>query len=127
MRVVLALGTEALTTKEIHARVPDVAQATLYRAISRLLNAGQLEVAEHRKRGGAIERVYRVVAPDSAGVAAVRRDVVTMTPEAAQRLSREFAALLDRAIAEGGTGDSVAVSYGVIPTVVRDESLSSGS
>ncbi len=60
MRVVLALGAEELTTKEIHSRLPDVAQASLYRAITRLEAAGVIDVIEHRKRGGAVERVYRV-------------------------------------------------------------------
>ena len=60
MRVVLALGTESLTTKQIHSRLPDVAQASLYRAMTRLESAGVIDVIEHRKRGGAVERVYRV-------------------------------------------------------------------
>jgi len=66
MRVVLALGTDDLTTKQLRKRMPDVAQASLYRAIARLLEAGIIAVVEHRQRGGAMERVFRVVkAPDS--------------------------------------------------------------
>lgn len=59
MRVVLVLGADALTTKQIHQRLPDVAQASLYRAIARLVDAGVIVVVERRRRGGALERVYR--------------------------------------------------------------------
>ena len=61
MRVVLALGSDDLTTKQLRKRVPDVAQASLYRAITRLVDAGIIAVVERRQRGGAMERVYRVV------------------------------------------------------------------
>jgi len=60
MRVVLALGTEALTTKQIHQTLPDVAQASLYRAVSRLVDAGVITAVERHRRGGAFESVYRV-------------------------------------------------------------------
>jgi len=63
MRVVLALGSEDLTTKQLRKRIPDVAQASLYRAIARLVNVGIIAVVERRQRGGAMERVYRVVIP----------------------------------------------------------------
>ncbi len=61
MRVVLALGAEDLTTKQLRKRLPDVALASLYRAIARLVDAGIIAVVEQRQRGGAMERVYRVV------------------------------------------------------------------
>lgn len=36
----LALGSDDLTTKQLRKRLPDVAQASLYRAIARLVDAG---------------------------------------------------------------------------------------
>ncbi|WP_366479588.1 hypothetical protein [Demequina sp.] len=67
MRVVLALGVDDLTTKELRTRMPDVAQASLYRAITRLVDAGIIAVVKRRQRGGAMERVYRVVNPADPG------------------------------------------------------------
>ena len=64
MRVVLVLGTEALTTKQMHRLLPDVAQASLYRAVSRLVDAGIIAVVERHRRGGALESVYRVADVD---------------------------------------------------------------
>lgn len=115
MRVVLALGSGELTTREIQAWMPDVPQATLYRAINRLLEAKRIEVAQHRKRGGATERVYRLTSTHRAGAPAVRRDVIELTAEAAEQLAAEMAALVDRAVsasAKGGT--PFTVSYAVI-------------
>lgn len=43
--------------------MPHVAQASLYRAIARLVDAGIIAVVERRQRGGAMERVYRVANP----------------------------------------------------------------
>lgn len=62
MRVVLVLGTDDLTTKQLQDRLPDVAQASLYRAVARLIEAEVITVVETRRRGGAMERVYRVAA-----------------------------------------------------------------
>lgn len=119
MRVVLALGSGELTTREIQAWMPDVAQATLYRAINRLLHAKRIEVADHRKRGGATERVYRLVPTHRAGAPAVRRDVVTLTAEAAAQLATDMAAVVDRAIAASAAGGTpFTVSYSVIPQAV---------
>lgn len=59
--MVMALGDDHLTTKQVHARLPDVAQASLYRAMTRLVDAGVIEVVERRRKGGAIERVYCAV------------------------------------------------------------------
>ena len=63
MRVIVALADDELTTKEIHSRIPDVAQASLYRAVGRLVDAGLVEVCALRRRGGAIERIYRSSRP----------------------------------------------------------------
>ncbi len=60
MRVVVALGAEDLTTRQIHEKMPDVPQASLYRAVSQLDAAGMIEVVKSERRGGAMERTYRM-------------------------------------------------------------------
>lgn len=60
MRVVVALGTEDLTTRQIHEQMPEVPQASLYRAVSQLDAAGMIEVVKSERRGGAMERTYRL-------------------------------------------------------------------
>lgn len=61
MRIVLALFAEELTTKELNDVLPDVPQASLYRAVGELKNAGVIEVVSEERRGGAIERTYRAI------------------------------------------------------------------
>ncbi len=115
MRVILALGSGELTTREIQAAMPDVPQATLYRAINRLLDAKRIEVAERRKRRGATERVYRLTAAHRAKTSAVHHDVIALDKDAAEALIAEVTALIDRAIATSKHGGTpYAVSFSVV-------------
>ena len=92
MRVVLVLGTDDLTTKQIHERLPDVAQASLYRAVSRLVDAGIITVVERNRRGGALERVYRVaVTPEVATASATPEEFVAASEALARSLSLDAA------------------------------------
>lgn len=92
MRVVLALGGDDLTTKQLRKRMPDVAQASLYRAIARLVDAGIIAVVECRQRGGAMERVYRAVnAPDSRQATATAHGLVAAADTLARALSVDAA------------------------------------
>lgn len=92
MRVVLVLGTDDLTTKQIHERMPDVAQASLYRAVARLVEAGIITVVERHRRGGAMERVYRVaVTPESTTASASPEEFVAATETLARSLSLDAA------------------------------------
>ena len=92
MRVVLALGSDDLTTKQLRKSMPDVAQASLYRAIARLVDAGMIAVVERRQRGGAMERVYRVVnAPDSEPATATAYGFVAAADTLARALSVDAA------------------------------------
>jgi DNA-binding transcriptional ArsR family regulator len=65
LRVVVAFGTEELTTTELAKRLPDIAQATLYRQVATLADAGMLEVVAERRVRGGVERTY-ALAPDAA-------------------------------------------------------------
>lgn len=90
--MVLALGADDLTTKQLRKRMPDVAQASLYRAIARLVDAGIIAVVEHRQRGGARERVFRVVnAPDSEHATGTAHGFVAAADTLARALSVDAA------------------------------------
>lgn len=92
MRVVLALGAEDLTTKQLHERLPDVAQASLYRAVSRLVDAGIMTVVERHPRGGAMENVYRVaVAPCDVTASATPEEFVAAAGTLARSLALDAA------------------------------------
>jgi hypothetical protein len=54
------LGRESLTTSELHALLPDVPTASLYRHVSLLLDGGVLEVTEEHRVRGAVERTLRL-------------------------------------------------------------------
>jgi DNA-binding transcriptional ArsR family regulator len=61
MRIVHALydGRE-LTTAQLCERFPDISQATMYRHVSEMEQAGALEIVSVAKVRGAIERTYRL-------------------------------------------------------------------
>ena len=50
-----------LTTQQLRAELSDVAQASLYRHVARLVDAGLLRVTDERSVRGGIERTYAVV------------------------------------------------------------------
>lgn len=59
LRVVQAfLGDRALTTGDLREELSDVAPTTLYRHVSRLVDAGVLSVVAERRVRGAVERTY---------------------------------------------------------------------
>ncbi len=59
LRIVQAfLGDRALTTSDLRGELPDIAPATLYRHVARLVDAGVLAVVSERRVRGVIERTY---------------------------------------------------------------------
>ncbi|UTT62151.1 helix-turn-helix domain-containing protein [Microcella humidisoli] len=61
LRVVQAMmGRTELTTKDLAARLPDVAPATLYRHVGTLVDGGVLEVVSERRVRGSTERSLRL-------------------------------------------------------------------
>lgn len=56
LRILQQLGGRSLTTAQLRDALPDVKQATLYRHVSTLLEAGMLTVVEERRVRGAVER-----------------------------------------------------------------------
>ena len=59
LRIVQAfMGRDRLTTADLHALLPDIPTATLYRQITTLLEGSVLEVVEERPTRGAVERTF---------------------------------------------------------------------
>lgn len=61
LRIILAVGSERMTTAGIAERLPDVAHATLYRQVGTLVDAGILRVVDERRVRGGVERTYALV------------------------------------------------------------------
>ncbi|GAB3715442.1 helix-turn-helix domain-containing protein [Mariniluteicoccus flavus] len=57
-RVVQVLTAGPMSTRDLHERLPDVAQATLYRQIGPLVDAGLVRVVDETPVRGAVERTY---------------------------------------------------------------------
>ncbi len=92
LRVVQAfLGDRTLTTGELRAELPDIPQATLYRHVGVLADAGVLAVAGERKVRGAAERSYRLVV-EAASVPA--DELAGMTADDHRRAFTTFVAAL---------------------------------
>lgn len=61
LRIIQAmLGRDALTTRELGERLPEVAPATLYRHVGALVDAEVLAVVAERKVRGTVERTLRL-------------------------------------------------------------------
>jgi DNA-binding HxlR family transcriptional regulator len=79
LRIVQAfLGDRALTTSELRRDLPDVATASLYRHVARLVEAGVLNVVSERRVRGAVERTY-----------VLRISAATIGLDELERMSRE--------------------------------------
>ena len=90
MRIITALSGRQWTTAQIASALPDVPQATLYRHLKRLLNAGLVSVVDRRPVRGVLEKVYAlsesaVVSPQS---------VARMTPDDWRRAFAAYTASL---------------------------------
>lgn len=103
MRIVIALSAQELTTRHIQELMPEVPQASLYRAIAQLASAGIVEVVSEERRGGAMERTYRL-APDDASLST--EDVESSSPAealaAVQALADLMVASSSRYLAHAG-------------------------
>lgn len=82
LRIVLAFGSERLTTTRLAERLPEIAHATLYRHVGVLADAGVLEVVAERRVRGGVERTYALV---SEAVKLVPDDAASLSKEELQR------------------------------------------
>ncbi|WP_433293204.1 helix-turn-helix domain-containing protein [Actinoplanes sp. CA-030573] len=109
LRIVHALsGGRTVTTAGLCARMPDVSQATVYRHVGLLADAGIIEIAGEQRVRGFVERSYRL-RPDRATIDAGR--AAAATPDDHRRifatamavLMAEFGAYLDSEEADPAT------------------------
>ena len=56
LRIIQQVGGRRLTTAQLREALPEVTQATLYRHVGALLEAGFLAVVDERRVRGAVER-----------------------------------------------------------------------
>jgi len=91
LRIVLAFGSEQLTTAQLAERLPDIAHATLYRQVAMLADAGMLEVVAQRRIRGGVERTYAL----AKGAARLGpENAAEMTPDQLLRGFLVFAGML---------------------------------
>ena len=90
MQIITALSGRRLTTQQIGLTLPDVAQASLYRHLKRLMNAEIVAVVEQRPVRGVMEKVYAL----TDGSLAVNLDVRGMTQDDWRRAFAAFTASL---------------------------------
>jgi DNA-binding transcriptional ArsR family regulator len=64
MRIVLAMVGREMTAQQLAAELPDVPQATLYRHINTLAQAGILEVVHERRVRNTLEKFYALRSTD---------------------------------------------------------------
>lgn len=60
LRLLTTMSGRNMTAQELALELPDVAQATLYRHLSTLLEHGLLDVVEEKQIRGTVEKTYRV-------------------------------------------------------------------
>jgi DNA-binding transcriptional ArsR family regulator len=84
------LGDRKLTTANLRVELPDVPPASLYRHLTRLIDAGVLDVVAERKVRGTVERTY--VRPDRQKVSG--DEVATMSREDLRRALLGYVAAL---------------------------------
>lgn len=123
LRIVQALVGAPMTPLQLKDRLGDVAQATLYRHINQLADAGLLEVVEERSIRGGVERTYSVatasvVLGDEELESATTDDHFRYFATFVGTLLADFAAYLD-----GGTPALSAdrVGYRQIPLWLTDD------
>ncbi len=77
LRIVLEASSQDLTARELAERMPDVPQATLYRHLPTLADAGVLEVVSERRIRGGVERTFRL-AEGQGGLSAADAEGMTL-------------------------------------------------
>jgi DNA-binding transcriptional ArsR family regulator len=125
LRIVLATSGNRLTPAELSERLPDVPQASLYRHIARLAEAGVLDVVDERKIRGVTERTYAV---NAEAMTIGAEDADAMTADEHHRSFAAFAGALIDAYGRylsnpGARPSSDGVSYRQIPLNLSDEEL----
>ncbi|MFN0144971.1 MAG: helix-turn-helix domain-containing protein [Dehalococcoidia bacterium] len=91
LAVIAALGDGEMTTGDLAERLPAVPQATLYRHVARLVDAGLIDVVAETKVRGAVERTYRLGPPATVSAGAGAADALESFTRFAASLLADFA------------------------------------
>jgi Helix-turn-helix domain len=123
MRLIQAVAGQKLTASQIGEILPDVAQATLYRQIKKLVDGGILQIAEEKPVRGTIEKIYVMANPTAALL--TPQDMQNLTVDEHMQLFISFTATLINDFAnylQKGNLDPVAdgVGYRQIPLYLSD-------
>ncbi|MEV6816450.1 helix-turn-helix domain-containing protein [Micromonospora sp. NPDC051296] len=91
LRIVHALMDRELTARQLSAELSDIPQASLYRHVGRLVDAGVLRVTREERVRGGTQRTYTVV---ESAVALGPRDLDAASPADHQRYFIAFVGAL---------------------------------
>lgn len=91
LRIVHALLDRELTARQLGDELGDIPQASLYRHVGRLLDAGVLRVTREERVRGGTQRTYTV---DESAVSLGPRDFATASPADHQRYFAAFVGAL---------------------------------
>lgn len=124
LRIVQQLGGRRLTTAQLREALPDVTQATLYRHVAFLVDAGIVEVVGERRVRGAVERTLAL----GERMAHVDHDELKAMSDA--QLRSAFLAFLgdvggafDRSVADGDPTARDFLGFGITPLYVTTDDL----
>lgn len=124
LRIVQQLGGRRLTTAQLRDALPDVTQATLYRHVAFLVDAGILEVVGERRVRGAVERTFAL----GERMAHVDHDELKTMSDA--QLRTAFLAFLgdvggafDRCVADSEAATRDFLGFGITPLYVTTDDL----
>ena len=125
MRIIQQVGGRDLTTSDLRAALPDVAQATLYRHVAALVDAGVLAIAGERRVRGAVERTLTM------GTRMPQVDAPELRAMEAEQLRQSFLTFLaqvgrdfDRfAAADDATALREYLGFGLAPLYVTQADL----
>ncbi|GAA2986261.1 helix-turn-helix domain-containing protein [Actinokineospora diospyrosa] len=91
LRIVHALVDRELTARQLSAELEDIPQASLYRHVGRLVDAGVLRVTREERVRGGTQRTYTVV---ESAVTLSPRDFTTASTDDHQRYFAAFVGAL---------------------------------
>ncbi|MGH1561558.1 helix-turn-helix domain-containing protein [Mumia sp. DW29H23] len=124
LRIVQELGGRELTTAQLREALSDVSQATLYRHVATLVDAGIVAVVGERRVRGAVERTLAL------GDRLAHVDQVELRAMSDAQLRDAFLAFLgdvsasfDRAVRGGDASVRDFLGFGVAPLYVTGDDL----
>lgn len=91
MRIIQSLVSENLTVQQMRERLPDIPQATLYRHLNKLFDAGVVFVVQEQQVRGTIEKVYSLT-PKEASI--TNEDIRNFSKEQYMELFMKYMANL---------------------------------